>query len=478
MLVAALIIISVGGGAVTLWYATNINSLVLNLVDKNVSAFNTAKELKTTLVSQRGFVTYYFLDGDTHWLDQMELHNRNFRTWLKKAEENDRTPGAKELLLQIDRAYDNYSRERENVISLYKSGKREEGQALHWKVRNNFLNIYNLCDEYKKMHEERIKLAEEASRFRAKRVKQVAVAGMTVAVTLSVLLVILLFSQVLNPIQRLAEKVEPEAKGRITNEVRSLSKKMHGLMDDVDQTRTQLEKSRELLMHSEKMAVVGKLAAEVAHSIRNPMTSIKMRLFSLRRSVELNRNQVEDFDVISEEMRRLDNILSNFLEFSRPPKLKVQKVSVSETVSLALQLLEKRLEHYGVEVERHIKPTPPVQADPGLLKEVLLNLIVNACDAMRENGGRIVITEEELIADSIGQAVVIRMRDNGPGIPESIRDKVMEPFFTTKEDGTGLGLSIASRIIAEHGGTLDLSGEESGGAGFVIALPVREEREG
>ena len=106
----------------------------------------------------------------------------------------------------------------------------------------------------------------------------------------------------------------------------------------MDTTRIELEQSREHLLQSEKLAQIGKLAAGVAHSIRNPLTSVKMRLFSLERTLSLSAAQKEDFDVISEEIRHIDTIVGNFLEFSRPPKLKIQKASPSEVVDMAVQL--------------------------------------------------------------------------------------------------------------------------------------------
>jgi signal transduction histidine kinase len=237
----------------------------------------------------------------------------------------------------------------------------------------------------------------------------------------------------------------------------------------------ELERSRERLLQTERMALVGKLAAEVAHSIRNPMTSIKMRLFSLERTLGPSKAR-EDFEVISEEMRHLDNIVRNFLEFSRPPKLQIQKVNVSEVVDNTLQLLEKRLERYGVKVERERHNSlPKIEADPELLKEVMVNLIVNACDAMQE-GGRILITEEEGLAERMGRAVLIQFADTGAGIPDQLREKIFQPFFTTKEEGTGLGLSIAARIMEEHGGRLEVRSEEKLGSTFIITLPVKEEQ--
>ncbi|MFI5354920.1 MAG: sensor histidine kinase, partial [Desulfobaccales bacterium] len=185
--------------------------------------------------------------------------------------------------------------------------------------------------------------------------------------------------------------------------------------------------------------------------------------------------QREDFEVISEEIRHLDAIVRNFLEFSRPPKLKMQHIGPSDVVDGAVQLLRYRLESYGVEVQLlRDHRLPEILADPDQLKEVLANLLVNAYEVM-VNGGVITIQEEERLAPGLGRAVVIRVSDTGPGIPESVRNQVFQPFFSTKEEGTGLGLSIATRIIEDHGGRLELEAGEAGGATFVITLPLREE---
>ena len=206
------------------------------------------------------------------------------------------------------------------------------------------------------------------------------------------------------------------------------------------------------------------------------LTSVKMRLFSLQRSLDMNDMQKEDFEVISEEIRHIDNIVRNFLEFSRPPKLKVQKVSPSTAVDMALQLLRHRFESYEVDVrlERSEK-LPEIMADPEQLKEVLVNILVNACEALG-NGGLIVIREEVDVADGGRSSAIIRVIDNGPGIEATVQEKLFEPFFSTKEEGTGLGLSIAMRIVEEHGGGLAVESSEGRGSTFTITLPVRGDR--
>jgi signal transduction histidine kinase len=282
--------------------------------------------------------------------------------------------------------------------------------------------------------------------------------------------------QILSPVHRMLQTAAKSGRTeRSTNVVTALSQSINLLIRDVDQAQHELEKSRENLLQAEKMALVGKLAAGMAHSIRNPFTSVKMRLFSLGRTLELNTTQEEDFTVISQEIRHIDTIVQNFLEFSRPPKLMMQPVSPSAVVDNALQLLSHRLRSYGVEVQvARLQPLPEVMGDPEQLKEVLVNLIINACEEMRD-GGTIII-EERLFGQQPHQFAVLSLSDSGPGVPEELKDKVFQPFFTTKDEGTGLGLSIASRIVNEHGGRLSLEAGRSGGATFVITLPVSPDR--
>jgi len=152
----------------------------------------------------------------------------------------------------------------------------------------------------------------------------------------------------------------------------------------------------------------------------------------------------------------------------------MQQISPSMVVDLVIQLLEHRLKSYDVTIKIiRRQPLPEIQADPEQLKEVLVNIVMNACEAM-ERGGRVVIEEEETFLQPHGRVAVIRLSDNGPGISQSIREKICQPFFTTKEEGTGLGLSIATRIMEEHKGWLDVTSKEGEGTTFIITLPVKE----
>jgi len=475
LILAVLVLTTVAGGLVAMYHTYRMANLFDSVIDSAVMGLQAAEELETALVRQKGLTTYYFLDGNPDWLSQLEQLNESFHTWLKKGRSSAQTDNERSILNQIESEYLRYIFARDQVIQLYQAGKREAGAQRHWNVRKQFFAIQGLCDQYRAINKEEINDARMKSRAQTRLVNGMTLVALPSVLVLGILLAYILLNQILKPIRILStEAGDLEINSSLPREMTALSQRVHSLMEDVDQTQSELQQSRAHLLQAEKLAMVGKLAAGVAHTIRNPLTSVNMRLFSLERSLELSQTQQEDFEVISEEVRHIDTIVQNFLEFARPPKLKIQSISPSEVVDMALQLLRHRLESYGVQVDLDRQHRlPMIEVDPEQLKEVLINLLVNACEAMGQ-GGLIVIREEEGVAEPLGRVVVIRVKDNGPGIPKSVRDRVFEPFFSTKEEGTGLGLSIAYRIVEEHGGWLSLKSKEGEGTTFTITLPCKE----
>jgi signal transduction histidine kinase len=471
---SALFLVTFSGAAVMVWYSYSIEGVLTNITEKNLVAFQSAESLEIALVNQKGFVSYYFLDGNPEWLVQLEKYRRVFSEQLGEARALAKSDHEIETIARIADEYDAYIREKDNVISFYASGQIRFGSKLHQKVRGRFFDILEMCEEYKQEHTLSILEAKQAALIEAARLRDTAMAVIVTHILLVALLIYLLVYQILNPMRALIKEASRSGDIELSgNDVKILSKRVRGLIEDVGQTQVELEKSRENLLQSEKMAMVGKLAAGMAHSVRNPFTSVKMRLFSLSRSLKLTGTLKEDFDVISEEIDHIDTIVQNFLEFSRPPKLKMQPVSPSTVVDTAVQLLRYRLESYNVQAAIHRRRTlPAIDADPDQLKEVLVNLIVNACEAM-SGGGGIDIYERVRGNPSDGLLDEIRITDNGPGISSMTVKQVFDPFFTTKEEGTGLGLSIVSRIIREHGGRIDLKSVEGQGTTFTIVLPTK-----
>jgi signal transduction histidine kinase len=480
ILLCAIVAINLGGGIVLVWYTYRMETLLTSITEKNLAAFQTAQELETALVNQKGFVSYYYLDGDPAWLKQLGEYRQIFKERLNHARELAQTPDERRAITLLEAKYEAYIDLKDRVIAHYMAGERSSGARLHPRVRDEFFQILNLCETYKDLQTDKINNARSRSGTQAGQLRVAAIAAMTLGFGLVVFLTFVLIHHILGPVRRLvaeADRNEPASPpGRSGDEIIALKRKVRGLIEDVDQTHSELRKSRETLLQAEKMALVGRLAAGMAHSIRNPFTSVKMRLFSLDRSLTLSEAQKEDFDVISSEIRHIDTIVQNFLEFSRPPRLQVQPVSPSTVVDLVIQLLEHRLVSYDVEVTvNRQSQLPEIMADPEQLKEVLVNIMVNACEAMGK-GGAITVCEDITEDSELNRIVRIVIGDNGPGIPPALLGKVLQPFFTTKEEGTGLGLSIAHRIIEEHGGRLDVASVEGRGATFTITLPLTGDR--
>jgi len=472
--ITALVVITIMGALVMVGYTYRMERLLTQIIDKYMAGLQAAQSLENALVNQKGFASYYLLDGNSNWLIQMTEYRRIFEDILEKTQRLATTKEEKRVLDLIESEYAKYIVAKDQVVDYYRSGDREKGIKLHKKIRDSFFEILKLCENGKQLFSDKAQKAKIQSLNQTKKLRIISGSVVLMILFLGVILTFFLLHDILNPIRRLVLETDrhngTQTKG---DELKTLSWRVHDLKKTYNETQSELEKSREHLLQSEKLALVGKLAAGTSHSIRNPLTSVKMRLFSLRRSLNLAGDQKEDFDVISEEIDHIDNILQNFLEFSRPPRLKLQHVSPSDIVDQAVQLLQHRLESYEVFIKIQRKnPLPLVQADPEQLKEVLVNIIVNACEAMGQ-GGSIVIYEETDIEQEKLRSAVIRISDNGPGIPDAIQSKIMEPFFTTKEEGTGLGLSIAARIVQEHGGRLGVLSSEGIGSTFIITLPIK-----
>ena len=477
IVLAALALITVAGGVVMIRYTFQMEALFAQSIGKEMAAALQVEALLQALTKQKGFVSYYFIDGDVQWLAGLEEQREVFQEHLESARRLASAPEDEDAIQRIETKYNQYVASKDRVIHLYRSGERREGRILHEESRAHFNELLGLCETYETMRIQRLYGTQRKSQEEAGRIRAVAATAILMSVALCLVLALVLLTQVFGPIRRLVEEAErfgePE---RSADEVQALGQEVRGLIEDADQTHLELEKSRTRLLHTEKMATVGRLAAGVAHSIRNPLTSIKMRLFSLERSLDLAPNQKEDLEVISEETRHLDTIIRNFLEYARPSKLTMQRISPSELIDTNLQLLRHRFKSYGVRLELvRTAPLPEVLADPDQMKEVFVNILINACEAVGE-GGAITIEEEEETQAPLGPVAVIRIRDSGPGIPAELQEKVFEPFFSTKEEGTGLGLSIAVRVVEQHGGRLAVKSEEGQGTTFIITLPCREDK--
>jgi C4-dicarboxylate-specific signal transduction histidine kinase len=244
--------------------------------------------------------------------------------------------------------------------------------------------------------------------------------------------------------------------------------------DVVRPLRARLFESEALLAQREKLAALGTLAAGVAHEIRNPLTAVKARLYTLRRGVS-SPDAKEDVQAISQELDRLERIVRDVLGYARPADPKFNDVELSAWLRGLAAFLEQDLA--AGQITLAVEAAMPVSAriDADQIRQVVLNLVRNAQESFAGHPGTITLTlqrEQAMVRGRPAKVAVLSVTDNGPGIPAGHRARLFDPFFTTKAAGTGLGLSIVARLVEQHGGEITFQSAPRAGTRFSVRLPL------
>jgi PAS domain S-box-containing protein len=253
-----------------------------------------------------------------------------------------------------------------------------------------------------------------------------------------------------------------DAKGQVTAVVSVL----HDLSEIRELERRRVEQQ---LFESEKLAAVGRLAASIAHEVNNPLEAIKNSLYLLTTSRDMEKN-AKFLEVARKETERVSHIIRQMLGFARRSG-EVEWVESNQLIEETLILVEKKMKQARVEVVRHFDPQlPKVRARADQLRQVFLNLLLNAQQAM-EKGGRMTV-RTSVYEQALQPTVSIQISDTGRGISESDLARIFEPFFSTRAKGTGLGLWVTQDIVRHHGGRIEATSEEGVGTTFNVILPV------
>ena len=233
-------------------------------------------------------------------------------------------------------------------------------------------------------------------------------------------------------------------------------------------------KLAERLRERERLAAIGAMAAGLAHEIRNPLGAIKGAAEYLDPK-EGGPVDVELLEVIVEEVNRLNTVVSQFLDYARPFRARFQDTDLNEVVKRTAKLVEAQRETNPDQIALDLDTSvPTIEADTEQIKQVILNLVLNAIDASRESSEAVKIQTRYL---SSRRTVEIRVVDRGVGIPSEDLEQIFIPFFTTKQHGTGLGLAVCQRIVMNHGGTIHPESEIGRGTDFIIQLPLQQRPE-
>jgi signal transduction histidine kinase len=245
--------------------------------------------------------------------------------------------------------------------------------------------------------------------------------------------------------------------------------------DTIAPLKLKLIETHEIAERHEKLASLGILAAGVAHEIRNPLTAIKARLFTQKKALTSGTPPYTDGEFIAREISRLERIVRDFLSFARPAPLQREVTFTSELFGQVRELLQPQLKENAIDLTVEPGAEMRIEVDSQQVRQVLINLVQNAADSIGERGHIKLRSRFEKIAlsERVRQAVILEVEDDGKGIPPDVKQRLFDPFFSTKANGTGLGLSIAARIAEQHGGALQYQTQVNRGTTFGIILPLK-----
>jgi signal transduction histidine kinase len=477
------------GGLVTVLYTYRLQEVATKLLAENVTSLKAAQELEIALFRMRGLTINYLQDGNPRWLETLEERKKDFQAWLDEAGKTVIVPAESDIVRSITLRAEDYERNRQKAVTLSREGKSPEARAVLMEASQIFDEIYEQCEAFISINEKTMYAALEKIE-RTNSIVRATMYGLGIGgILLGGMLGWMISRSIVNPIYELVLKVRGATGGEFVErvgvaggtEIEELDRHVHVLIGRINAAMADLEKNRKLLARAEKLAALGKVAASLAHEIRNPLTAIKMLIYSMHEDLTKDHEKRKDLAVILKEIDRLERFVQNFLQFARPPDPVLSPINVNETVHETLTLLAPRLQQNGIEVrETYHSNLHQIVADADQLKQVVMNLILNAVESMPDGGE---LTAETLwiqpTTENEGKTwAQIRLSDTGNGIPRELLDSIFDPFVSGRKNGVGLGLSVAYQIVNQHEGWMEAANNPAGGATFTVSLPVGELGEG
>jgi two-component system, NtrC family, sensor histidine kinase HydH len=465
-----------GACLISAWYINRLQSNMANVLAENVSSLRAAQQLEIGLRRLRFHCFLYLVAPSAELKDKIHTDHERIDRWLEVANQASGTPKDQKYIREIKDGYYRYLSEFA-ALSAKLPVKGGTPDLAKLADANPVQYVIDPCRALLRVNEEIVeKAAEDSSTvsLQVRRAMQLLgiggplsglIIGYGVARGLS-RSIYQLSVRVQNAAQRLDQdvaSVSVAAEGDLQN----LDKQVQYVITRVEEVAERLQRQQREMLRAEQLSAVGQLAASVAHEVRNPLAAVKMLVEAALRAQQRMPLTEEDLQVIHREIGRLEQTVQGFLDFARLPTPRRSPCDLREAISQAIGLVGTRARQQRVELDVRYPDEPVVGSfDRGQLGTVLVNLLLNALDAM-PRGGRLEVCLE---SSGAGEGR-ITVADSGSGIAAEMRERLFTPFSSTKATGTGLGLSISRRIVEEHGGRITADNRPEGGACFTILLP-------
>jgi signal transduction histidine kinase len=457
------------------WYINHLQTDLAGIVSRNVRSLQASHDLETRVRQLRHHTLLYLLDPEPELLAAIATDQQRFEEALEVARETAITDEQKACVKQIDTEYQQYKIEQADLRAAPRATTADDLKKLV--DFHPLTEVVKPCRQLLDLNRDQMQKVEEESR-NASNQGSLALLLLGVGGPVGGLVMGYGVARGLRQsIYRLSVRVQDLAQ-QLDRDVASVSvvadgdlqhldQQMGHIVRRVEEVAERLQQHQRELLRAEQLAAVGQLAASVAHEVRNPLTGIKMLVESALKSENRKPLNLQDLQVIHREVARLEQTVQGFLSFARLPAPRCSTCDLREVVRQAIDLVCARARQQAVVLAVHAPDAPvPAFIDRGQLATVLVNLFINALDAMPQ-GGRVEVDVDHTA--SAGARVSVA--DTGTGIAPQVAGRLFTPFTTTKPTGTGLGLSISGRILQEHGGSLSAGNRPEGGARFVLTLP-------
>jgi signal transduction histidine kinase len=461
---------------VSAWYISKLQNDLAQILSQNVTSLEAAQDLEIQVRRLRFHSLLALVDPGPTRQTAIDEDRAKFEDGLRRVREAANTEEKQALVVEIEAGYRRYNDELRGLpAEIHKAGPAADLGRLADAHPVNYVVLP--CQKLLLLNKDSMQKTREESDLVSKQV-QVAMlllgilgpfGGMLIGYGVARGLSRSIY-QLSVRVRDMAERLDQDVASvsiAADGDLRHLDHQLRHVVRRVEEIAERVQRQQQEMLRAEQLAAVGQLGASVAHEIRNPLTSIKLLVEAGLRSQHQLPLSREDLQVIHGEIERLERTAQGLLDFARLPAPQRAILDLHDAASQALDLIRARANQQHVAICTQIAEVPlPVRADRDQLHTVLVNLLLNALDAMPNGGGL------EIELGTASTEANLSISDTGAGIAPAIAGRLFTPFASTKPTGTGLGLSLSRRIIEEHGGQISASNRPQGGARFTITLPL------